>query len=185
MSSPCPAPRATRAQHLLQLEHNLVVGNHDQVLGDGEVVDHGGLGQRDLHVVGVGPEVEVLEVGPPHDLVAERVQLPGGRVQLGVRDHGAAELAVEVVAADSLEVTVVCDTDVVWEVILGHGEEAAVEVDESGVGDAGAGRGVHEATGGTYGRGNGDASRVTTLKTGTVATLTDPHSGGLITVDRD
>jgi hypothetical protein len=49
------------------------------------------------------------------------VQLPGGRVQLGVRDHGAAELAVEVVAADGLEVAVVRDVDVVREVVLGHG----------------------------------------------------------------
>jgi hypothetical protein len=140
------------AQHLLQLEHHPVVGHHDQVLGDGEVVDHGGLGQRDLHLVGlgaVGPKVEVLEVGPPHDLIAERVQLPGGWVQLGVSDHGAAKLAVKVVAADGLKVAVVHDVDVVREVVLGHGEEAAVEVDESDVGDAGAGRGVDEAARGT------------------------------------
>jgi hypothetical protein len=46
------------------------------------------------------------------------------------------------VAADGLEAAVVCDADVVGEVVLGHGEDTAVEVDEAGVGDARAGRGI-------------------------------------------
>ncbi|BAT00113.1 Os07g0154201, partial [Oryza sativa Japonica Group] len=53
---------------------------------------------------------------------------------------------MEVVPPDGLEVAVVGDTDVVGEVVLGHGEEAAVVVDEAGVGDADApGRVEHAA----------------------------------------
>jgi len=73
------------------------------------------------------------------------VELSGDRVELRVRDHGAAELAVEVVTADGLEVAVVRDADVVGEVVLGHGEEVAVEVDEAGVSDARSRRGIDEA----------------------------------------
>ncbi|GER45101.1 protein kinase superfamily protein [Striga asiatica] len=71
--------------------------------------------------------------------------LAGGRVELRVGDHGGRQLAVEVVAADGLEVAVEGDADVVGEVVLGHGEEAGVEEDEAGVGDAGAVSGVDEA----------------------------------------
>uniref|UniRef100_J3NF28 Uncharacterized protein n=1 Tax=Oryza brachyantha TaxID=4533 RepID=J3NF28_ORYBR len=135
-------------QHLLELEHHLVIGHDDVVLGDGEVVDHRRLLQLDLHVRRlrpVGAEVEVLEVRLLDHVVAEREQLAGDRVQLWVRDHGAPELPVEVVPPDRLEVAVAGDPDLVREVVLGHGEEAAVEVDEAGVGDAGAVRGVDEA----------------------------------------
>jgi hypothetical protein len=136
------------AEHLLELEDDLVVGDDDEVLGDCKVVDHGRLVERDLDVVrlgAVGAEVEVLEVRPLDDVVAERVELAGGRVELWVRDHGAAELSVEVVPSDGLEVAVVGHADVVGQVVLGHGEESAVEVDEARVGDAGAARRVDEA----------------------------------------
>uniref|UniRef100_J3LR48 Uncharacterized protein n=1 Tax=Oryza brachyantha TaxID=4533 RepID=J3LR48_ORYBR len=128
-------------QHLLELEHHLVIGHDDVVLGDGEVVDHGRLVERNLDVGrlgAVGREVEVLEVRLLDHVVAERVELAGGRVELGVRDHGAAELTVEVVAADGLEVAVGGDAHLVWEVILRHGEEPVVKIDKSGVGHAGA-----------------------------------------------
>ncbi|KAF7063222.1 hypothetical protein CFC21_069743 [Triticum aestivum] len=142
--------RRAAAEHLGELEHHLVVGHDNEVLGDGEVVDHGGLVELDLDVGGlgaVGVEVEVLEVRLLDDIVAEREELAGDGVELGVRDHGAVELAVEVVAADGLEVAGGGDADLVREVVLGHGEEAAVEVDEAGVGDAGAVGRVDKAAG--------------------------------------
>ena len=65
------------------------------VLGDGEVMHHGGRVDGDLHVRGlaaVGGEVEVLEERLGDDIVAEREELASGQVQLRVSDHGGVEL---------------------------------------------------------------------------------------------
>jgi len=135
-------------QHLLELEDDLLVRDDGVVLGDGEVVHHGGRVDGDLHVGGlaaVGGEVEVLEERLGDDIVAEREELAGGRVQLRVRDHGGVELAAEVVAAHGLEVAVGGDAHVVGEVVLGHGEEAVVMVHQAGVGDPDPPRRVEQA----------------------------------------
>nr|CAB3466536.1 unnamed protein product [Digitaria exilis] len=102
----------------------------------------------DLDVVGlrpVGKEVEVLEVGPLDDVVAQREELAGDGVKLGVRDHGGPKLAVEIEPPHRLEIAVVGDADMVRKVIFRHGEEAAIKVHKSGVSNAGAGGGVDES----------------------------------------
>ncbi|GER42724.1 Glutamate-1-semialdehyde 2,1-aminomutase [Striga asiatica] len=58
------------------------------------------------------------------------------------------ELAGEVKAADCAEVAGWGDLEVVREVVFGHGEEAAVEEDEAGVGESGAVGGVEEVESG-------------------------------------
>ncbi|KAH0469153.1 hypothetical protein IEQ34_002385 [Dendrobium chrysotoxum] len=61
-----------------------------------------------------------------------------------MRDHGGGQLAIEVEAPGGLKVAVGVDADMVREVVLRHGEEAVVEINEAGVGDACATRGIDE-----------------------------------------
>jgi hypothetical protein len=85
--------------HLLNLEHDLLVRDDGVVLGDGEVLHHGGRVDRDLDVGGL------MAIG-------------GEVIQLGVHDHGGIELPAEVVAPGGLEVAIGGDAHLVQEVVL-------------------------------------------------------------------
>ncbi|PON49157.1 hypothetical protein TorRG33x02_318390, partial [Trema orientale] len=111
--------------HFSELEHHLLIWDHDEVFGNGEVVDHGRNREWDLHVRGfhpIGREFEVLQVRFLDDVVAQGEELAGDRVNLRVGDHGGAELVVEVVPSDGLEVAGGGDPYLIREVVLRHGE---------------------------------------------------------------
>lgn len=102
--------RGAALHHFSKLEHHLLVGDDDEILGDGEIVHHGRSLEGDFDVRRLGSvrgESEVLEVGLVNDVVAERVELSGNGVHFRVRDHRGVgiQLVVEIVTAYGFEVT--------------------------------------------------------------------------------
>jgi len=105
------------------------------VAGDGEVVLEGGGRPRHLDAVGdlpLGVGHVIHEVGRERR-GAEEVQLAGDRVGLRVRGHRAAQLAVEVVGADRVEVP----GELEGEVRLAQRQQASGVLDDVGAGGAG------------------------------------------------
>ncbi|BAS80499.1 Os02g0704131, partial [Oryza sativa Japonica Group] len=142
-----PHGRAAAHHHVHGLHHDLDLREDGVPLGDGEVVQerrllHGEDGHVGALVAGrVEPEVRHER---RHGAVAEREELAGDGVLLGVRGHAHDEAAAEVAPAVRGHLAGVrVDAHGVGEVGLAERVEAAGEVGEAGVGEPDALQRIH------------------------------------------